>query len=145
MDAQTHVGAFAIVKAPPTTVIVRQRGCPTHGSARPGDSFCPQCGKPVELLQHSELRRVRLSDLLPDDDEALFAPWGVEGLDDDEIIIIGNRGQTGAMPDGDIIEITGADIERCRTEFARTYSAELAYIEKSATVTIKFGVANYVL
>lgn len=144
MDNHTHVGAFAIVKAPLVTAVYTRRGCPIHGETRRVDNFCPKCGRPVGLLRRFETHRARLSDLLPDD-EALFAPWGVEGLDDDELIVIGNRGQTGAMPDGDIVEITGADIERCKTEFAHTYSAELAHIEKSATVTIKFGLVNYVL
>lgn len=146
MDTYTHVGAFAIVKAPPVVTTYTEKGCPAgHGRVQPGDLFCRQCGKPITDVPHSEARRVRLRDLLPGDDETLFSPWGVEGLDDDEIVVIGNGGRGGSLPDGDIIEVTSVDIERCKTEFAHAFSAEIAHLEKSATVTIKFGVINYVL
>lgn len=142
----THVGAYAIIKAPRPTVEYTVRGCPTHGEANQRGDFCYRCGQALADLPRTESRQPRLDDLLKDDREPLFSPMDVDGLADDEFIVMGNRGRRGDMPDGDIVEITSADIERCKTEFAHAYSAELFHLEKVATsVTIKFGVVNYVL
>lgn len=128
----THVGAYAIIKAAPRpTIEYTERGCPTHGAANQRGDFCYRCGQPLVELQRSESRRPRLDDLLKDDMEPLFSPINVEGLADDEFIAIGHRSRAGDMPDSDIIEITNADITKCMADFAHAYSAELAKLEKA--------------
>lgn len=142
----THIGAYALVKAPPITVTDTRLACPTHGELRIASAFCPHCGQRIVEISSTEQRRSSLYTLLPDHDEPLFSPSGVDELGADEFVVIGNKSKAGEVPDDDVMEITSAVIAECMSEFAHTYSAELAHLEKVATsVLIKFGVIFYVL
>lgn len=151
LSNETYIGAYALVRAAPVAVQRTERACPTHGAQPHGAAFCPRCGQTITEIVRSEMRPARLYDLLPEREfeDVLHSPVDIadfDGLDDDELIALGNESAAGQVEDGDIMEITPEVIAQCLTDFQNHYARVLTVLASRAlSVEIKFGVVHYVM